>query len=53
MVMPSQLRTQVVEEIHEGHPGIVRMKSFARSYVWWPAMDSDLENKVRSCMMCQ
>ena len=25
--------------IHEGHPGIVRMKMFARNYVWWPKLD--------------
>ena len=35
VVLP-QLRAKVVEEIHEGHPGIGQMKSFAKSYVWWP-----------------
>ena len=29
------------------------MKSLARSYVWWPNMDSTLENKVRTCNRCQ
>ena len=33
--------------IHEGHPGIVRMKMFARNYVWWPKLDQDLESKVQ------
>jgi hypothetical protein len=35
----------VVEELHETHPGICKMKSLTRSYVWWPNMDNDLENK--------
>ena len=29
------------------------MKSFARSYVWWPGMDRDLERKVQQCILCQ
>ena len=53
VIVPPQLRSKVVDEIHEGHPGIARMKSFARSYVWWPGLDVDLENKVKQCLMCQ
>lgn len=53
VVVPPQLRTRVIDEIHEGHPGISRMKSFARSYVWWPGIDSDLEKKVQECLLCQ
>ena len=40
-------------KIHESHPGISGMKSFARSYVWWPGLDKDLENKVCQCLLCQ
>ena len=29
------------------------MKSIARSYVWWPNIDSDIEDTVRSCQVCQ
>ena len=29
------------------------MKSIARSFVWWPKMDSELAAKVQSCTMCQ
>jgi len=25
------------------------MKALARSYVWWPKMDDDLEQKVHQC----
>ena len=53
VVVPPQLRAQVLDEIHEGHPGINRMKSFARSYVWWPCLNADLENKVKNCIICQ
>ena len=43
----------MIEELHETHPGICKMKSLARSYVWWPNMDKDLESRVRTCENCQ
>ena len=29
------------------------MKGPARSVVWWPGIDSDIEKKVKSCHLCQ
>ena len=29
------------------------MKSLARSFVWWPGMDADIETKVKTCESCQ
>ena len=53
VIVPRSLQAKVLDEIHEGHPGISRMKSFARSYVWWPTLNADLEAKVRTCVACQ
>ena len=49
VVVPPAGQTRMIEELRESHPGICRMKSLARSYVWWPGMDHDLELKVRAC----
>ena len=38
-------RERVIQELHEIHPGIARMKSLARNSVWWPSMDADKEAK--------
>ena len=38
VVVPSKLRTRVLDEPHQGHPGVVRMKASARSYMWWPEL---------------
>ena len=48
VVIPSAGRQKILELLHLGHPGITRMKGLARSFVWWPGMDSDLEEKVKS-----
>lgn len=52
IVIPSILRQNVLQAAHEGHPGIVAMKSRLRTKVWWPKIDSDAEKLVRSCKGC-
>lgn len=39
--------------LHQSHPGMSRMKGLARSYVWWPQMDQDVEREVNQCDACQ
>ena len=29
------------------------MKALARSFVWWPGIDNDLESVVKECNQCQ
>ena len=53
VVIPSKLREHVLQELHHGHQGIVRMKALARSYVWWPQIDRELEECVKTCSACQ
>ena len=53
VVVPSQGREAILQELHGGHPGICRMRSLARMYVWWPGLDSEIERTVRSCTQCQ
>ena len=42
VVVPWKCRQVVLDMLHEGHPCIVRMKSIARGYVWWPGLDQNL-----------
>ena len=53
VVVPPAGRKKMVEELHEGHPGVSRMKSLARSFVWWPQTDKEIEERVKSCSSCQ
>ena len=43
----------VLEELHETHPGCTKMKALARSYIWWPKMDKDLQDLVKKCRVCR
>ena len=53
VVVPQTGRKSVMEQLHDGHPGTSRMKSLARSFVWWPQMDDDIADRVKSCNQCQ
>ena len=53
VIIPPDLQPKMSKLLHETHPGITRMKSLARSYVWWPGIDKDLECIAKSCQDCQ
>ncbi|XP_054265657.1 uncharacterized protein K02A2.6-like [Macrosteles quadrilineatus] len=53
VVIPEMLRENVIQMLHEQHPGITRMKLLARSYVWWPGIEKSIEETVASCFVCQ
>ena len=53
VIVPKVLRDQVLTILHENHPGIVRTKQLARSSVWWPNIDADIEEMVLKCEPCQ
>ncbi|XP_055910799.1 uncharacterized protein K02A2.6-like [Eupeodes corollae] len=52
-IVPTKLRTHILSELHASHLGIVKTKMLARSYVWWPGMDADIENLIQNCIPCQ
>ena len=53
VVVPKVLRSQVLNELHASHLGMVRMKGLARSRVWWPDIGRDIEQVVHNCDSCQ
>ena len=36
VIIPPKLHPQVLEELHQGHMGVMKMKALIRSYIWWP-----------------
>lgn len=53
VVVPSSLRRTTLTSLHAGHLGKERTKSRARQVVYWPGMDTDIENTVKQCERCQ
>ena len=53
VIIPRALRTVVAEKIHDEHLGVVRMKALARSFIWWPNLDRNLEDLAKRCERCQ
>lgn len=53
VIVPKTLREKLLKELHQDHPGMSRMKSVARSYMWWPGLDKELETLAKSCQACQ
>lgn len=52
VVVPGPLQTEVLRELHVGHLGMSKMKSVARSCVWWPGLDKAIEQACKACDAC-
>ena len=53
VIVPDSLRDRVLHQLHDSHPGIARMKGIARSHVWWPDLDQNIDYVVKGCQNCQ
>ncbi len=52
VVVPPCYQKRCMEELHVGHIGVTRMKALARSYIWWPGIDAQIEQVTKSCQGC-
>lgn len=50
--IPSKYRKAILEELHDGHLGICKMKALARNHVYWANIDSQIEELCRNCKEC-
>ncbi|CAI5674590.1 unnamed protein product [Oreochromis niloticus] len=51
-IIPASLHETYLQELHKGHPGMESTKRRARDSVFWLTINSDIENKVKSCSIC-
>lgn len=52
IIIPKKFRKHVLRKLHETHMGMTKMKSLARSYIWWPGIDEAIEAECRACVTC-
>ena len=53
VIIPQQLRAKLLEELHVGHVRMCQMKALARSHIWWPHPDDDIEALCAECEACK
>lgn len=53
IIIPTSLRKRAVALAHEGHQGIVKTKQLMRQKVWYPGIDSNVEQTIANCIPCQ
>lgn len=52
VVIPRNLECRILSQLHSNHEGIVRMKMLARGTIWFKNMNKAIEEKVKSCNVC-
>ncbi|CAJ1049307.1 uncharacterized protein K02A2.6-like [Xyrichtys novacula] len=53
LIVPNQMRQEMLNKIHESHLGIVKCKARARDILYWPHMSAQIEELVSQCATCQ
>ena len=53
LAIPHRMRRQVLTQLHESQQGLVRTKQRAGLTVYWPGMDSDIDDVILACTLCQ
>uniref|UniRef100_A0A8C6NRG0 Gypsy retrotransposon integrase-like protein 1 n=1 Tax=Nothobranchius furzeri TaxID=105023 RepID=A0A8C6NRG0_NOTFU len=52
IIVPKQLRQEMLEKIHESHLGMIKCKERARDILYWPNMSTHIEKMVSQCAAC-
>lgn len=52
LIVPNQLRQEMINKIHESHLGIVKCKARGRDILYWPGMSTQIEDAVSRCATC-
>ena len=51
--IPQALRTQCLKTLHQGHPGITKMRLMAQPSMYWIDIGKQIEDNVLHCVPCQ
>ena len=52
IVVPLAERDRLLTIMHQGHPGIVKMKKMAQQMYFWPGMTNSITQFVGACEPC-
>ena len=52
IVIPSNLRREIIRTLHSAHQGVTGMNERARASVYWPGITKDIQSARESCHKC-
>ena len=52
-MVPTPGQATILKLLHSSHNGVVKMKALARSNIWWPGIDQQIENIAQHCGQCE
>ena len=52
ILIPSSMRLEALDKIHQGHQGITKCRERAKQVVWWPDLGIQIQDIVESCRTC-
>lgn len=53
VIIPKNMRQMILMKLHEPHFGVTKTQQRARSSIFWPNINNDIENIVSYCRVCQ
>ena len=53
IAIPSELRIDMLNCLHEGHLGITKCRAMACTCIWWPNLSIQIEEMVNKCHTCK
>ena len=52
LIIPSSMRLEILDRIHDEHQGIVKCRRRPKDSVWWPGLGKQLEEMATKCCKC-
>ncbi|UYV69370.1 K02A2.6-like, partial [Cordylochernes scorpioides] len=52
VIIPFNMRKNVLNRIHAGHQGITKCRARAKDHVWWPGIGQEIQDMVKTCEKC-
>lgn len=51
-IIPTSMRSVILDRLHEAHQGIQRTKEHARRYLYRPGMSAEIQSMIERCTVC-
>ena len=52
IIVPINLRKEILKLLHEGHLGVSKTRNKARAKFYWPNMSKEIETYINNCQVC-